>query len=65
MPPSQAGKLLGRMIADPALSGSSGLLYSIGRRIELPRQALDAEFRARLVDSVRAHAARRTTPAAR
>ena len=65
MPPSQAGKLLGRMIADPALSRSSGLLYSIGRRIELPRQALDAEFRARLVDSVRAHAARRTTPAAR
>ncbi len=40
------------MIADPILSESSGLLYKVGRPIELPRQALDAGFRANLVEIV-------------
>jgi len=56
MPVSQAGELLGRMIADPVLSGKSGLLYRIGRCIDLPRQATDAAFRSQLVATVRGHA---------
>jgi NAD(P)-dependent dehydrogenase (short-subunit alcohol dehydrogenase family) len=64
MPPAQAGRLLGRMIADPGMSGSNGQLYSVGRRIAFPAQATDASFRSRLVDAVERQAGHRFTSGA-
>ncbi len=57
MPVRQAGELLGRMIADPVLSETSGSLFRIGRPIELPPQALDVQFRTRLTGTLQRQAA--------
>jgi NAD(P)-dependent dehydrogenase (short-subunit alcohol dehydrogenase family) len=56
VPVQQAGRLLGKMVADPSLSDANGQFYSVGRRIDLPAQATDEAFRNQLAGTVRSQA---------